>query len=162
MCENWLSIAGFEDFYEVSDLGNVRSLDRYAPVRGGALTLRVGRLLKPWSQSSGHLAVSLGKTYKKVRVHRLVLETFVGPAPYNTEACHTNSDPKDNRLDNLRWDTRRENNLDRVRSGTHHYSKRSRCKYGHEYTVENTHLRNRGGNISRVCKTCKRVGGKNL
>lgn len=150
-----MSVPGHIGKYEASNLGNVRSLDRYANVRGGALALRHGRVLKPWSSTSGHLMLCLGG-HKKVGVHRIILQTFVGPAPIGTEACHKNGDPKDNNIENLRWDTRRENNLDRVRLGTHHYSKRDSCIRGHEYTQENTYLRTRNGNVSRVCRTCKR------
>lgn len=73
---------------------------------------RVGRgLLRPWTHKSGHLYVGLrrnGKTHKR-QVHRLVLETFVGPCPDGMECCHSNGDPSDNRVENLRWDTRSSN-----------------------------------------------------
>lgn len=52
------------------------------------------------------------------KVHRLVLETFVGPCPPGLEGCHNNGDPADNRLENLRWDTRSANAKDAVRHGT--------------------------------------------
>jgi hypothetical protein len=52
-------------------------------------------------------------------VHRLILETFVGPAPQGMEACH---DPDPNRLNcaisNLRWDTRKSNHADKRKHGT--------------------------------------------
>jgi hypothetical protein len=53
---------------------------------------------------------------RKVRVHRLVLMTFVGPCPPGMEACHfPNPERSDNRLSNLRWDTRSNNGRDRLR-----------------------------------------------
>jgi hypothetical protein len=51
-------------------------------------------------------------------VHRLVLEAFVGPCPAGMEACHNNGVRTDNRLENLRWDTRSANCRDRIRHGT--------------------------------------------
>lgn len=51
-------------------------------------------------------------------VHRLVLEAFVGPCPAGMEGCHNNGCPSDNRLQNLRWDTRLANNADKIRHGT--------------------------------------------
>lgn len=50
-------------------------------------------------------------------IHRLVLEAYVGPCPKGMEACHKNGNPFDNRLSNLRWDTRSENQRDTVRHG---------------------------------------------
>jgi hypothetical protein len=52
------------------------------------------------------------------QVHRIVLEAFIGPCPAGMEACHNNGVRSDNRLDNLRWDTRKNNLADRVRHGT--------------------------------------------
>lgn len=53
-----------------------------------------------------------------VAVHRLVLEAFVGPCPEGMEACHNDGDTTNNRLDNLRWDTRKGNHADRKKHGT--------------------------------------------
>lgn len=51
-------------------------------------------------------------------VHRLILETFVGPCPKGMVACHNNGKRDDNRLENLRWDTISNNHLDKVKHGT--------------------------------------------
>lgn len=50
-------------------------------------------------------------------VHRMVLLAFVGPCPRGMEACHNNGQPGDNRVENLRWDTRSNNLYDRIRHG---------------------------------------------
>lgn len=52
-------------------------------------------------------------------VHRLVLEIFVGPCPYGQEACHNDSDPSNNRVSNLRWDTHQGNMKDREAGPKH-------------------------------------------
>ena len=74
-----------------------------------------------WLKSSklnhGHLVVSLGNKNKKYLVHRLVLETFIGPCPDNMECCHNNGNPQDNNLSNLRWDTHSNNHKDKIRHG---------------------------------------------
>jgi hypothetical protein len=54
-------------------------------------------------------------------VHRLVLETFVGPCPPGLEACHNNGDSLDSRLVNLRWDTRKANAADTTLHGQRVY-----------------------------------------
>ena len=87
-----------------------------------------------------------------------VLEAFVGPCPPGLEACHGNDVADDNRLENLRWDTRTENQLDRVRNGIHPGANKTHCKRGHEYTPENTMIqRKANGNTGRVCRECDRA-----
>lgn len=148
--EEWRAIPGYEGAYEVSSRGRVRSLDRvdsYGRRRRG----KDRRLAK---QRSGHLTVALSRDGENVSygVHRLVLLAFVGPCPDGMECCHWNDVPWDNRLVNLRWDTRSANQLDSVRNGTQHLARVTHCPYGHEYTDENTY-RYPGGN--RACNTCR-------
>jgi hypothetical protein len=74
---------------------------------------------KPGLAGKGYLAISLHVDQVSHRyVHRLVLETFVGPCPDGMEACHNNGDRTDNRLVNLRWDTSKANNHDKLSHGT--------------------------------------------
>ena len=75
--------------------------------------------MKPHSNTKrgGYMNVFLGRGNGR-RVHRLVLEAFVGPCPEGLEACHSNGDPTDNRLENLRWGTHEDNHQDRVKHGT--------------------------------------------
>jgi len=73
--------------------------------------------LKPFV-SNGYSRVHLGLGNKK-SIHRLVLETFVGPCPENMECCHNNGDKSDNRVENLRWDTKSNNSKDDIRHGIH-------------------------------------------
>lgn len=54
---------------------------------------------------------------RRLYVHRLVLEVFVGPCPPDCECCHNDGDPTNNFVSNLRWDTRAENLADRLRHG---------------------------------------------
>jgi len=73
--------------------------------------------LKPVLKSNGYLVVTLSN--RKIRgIHCLVLETYIGPCPDGMEACHNNGIKPDNRLENLRWDTKRANQLDRQQHGT--------------------------------------------
>jgi hypothetical protein len=154
MTEKWLPIPGWENFYEVSDHGRVRSIERVIPFKGR--TRRVfPRILRPW-QRGGRLAVTLADGGRKTRrhVHLLVLETFIGPRPFGLECCHRDDDPTNNRLDNLRWDTHSSNELDKVRNGNHHQAKKTHCSHGHEYTPENTKI---GRNGYRWCRECHRI-----
>lgn len=153
--ETWLPIPGHEGTHEVSSLGRVRSLDRVDPTG----RFRRGRLLVARAFKSGHLMVVLhtNGVRRDALVHRLVLEAFIGRAPEGTEGCHWNDDPTDNRLENLRWDTRSANQLDSVRNGTHHSAGRTHCAKGHEFTPENTYRYPTG---KRSCITCRRAAPK--
>lgn len=149
--EIWKPIPGYEGRYEVSNQGRVRSLDRTVPGKDGRVTFFKGRELQPWVSNGGHLVVGLGRNRREY-VHRLVLFAFVGPCPAGMEACHINDCPADNRVVNLRWDTRSENGLDRRRNGINTIANKTHCKHGHEFTPENTHIRPNG---SRLCKACR-------
>lgn len=164
MSETWRPVVGHKGFYEVSDNGRVRSLDRHVDV----IDLRCskpktifhpGVILKPTYTRSGHLYVSLGVTRAKRLVHRIVLEAFIGPAPDGSEACHDNDIPDDNRLENLRWDTRSANMCDRTKNGVHHHSRRTHCKQGHEYTPDNIYVQP-GKPTGRHCRMCRRIDSR--
>ncbi|PVB19745.1 NUMOD4 motif-containing HNH endonuclease [Mycobacteroides abscessus] len=114
--EAWLPVVGYEGLYEVSHLGRVKSVRRKG-LQGGFIG---GKILRPGPQRRGYLTVHL---YDKSgcgsskRVHRLVAEAFYGPGPEGCEVLHLNDIPGDNRLENLRWGTRSENELDKRRNG---------------------------------------------
>jgi len=71
--------------------------------------------------NKGYFYVSLrqnGETHNKF-VHRLVLETYVAACPEGMECRHLDSNPSNNNLNNLCWGTKKENNQDAVKRGTH-------------------------------------------
>lgn len=82
---------------------------------------RIGRWIKSGICSNGYLGVVLHVDSQKYScsIHRLVLETYAGSCPAGKEACHNNGNRLDNRLENLRWDTRCNNHQDAIRHGTH-------------------------------------------
>lgn len=116
--EEWRPVVGWEGWYEVSDLGRVRSLERVT--RFGTGTRVVGnRILNP-GKTHGYPSILLyaGPGKRKLGlVHRLVLEVFVGPCPAGMQACHKNDIGTDNRIENLRWDTPQRNIDDRCANG---------------------------------------------
>jgi hypothetical protein len=85
----------------------------------GRVAGRKRKLLKPSIDSGGYQHVIFYVDGRRVpkKVHRLVLEEFVGPPPDGMEGCHGNGVQTDNRLSNLRWDTHIENVQDRVAHG---------------------------------------------
>ena len=152
--EVWKPVPGYEGFYSVSDLGRVRSDKRTIVDKNGHSRKMPEIILTPEKKSSGHLTVCLCKNHDQTKryVHRIVLEAFIGEAPAGMQACHWNDDKEDNRLENLRWGTPNENMFDRVRNGIHHNAVKTHCKWGHEFTPENT--KPQSGKRGRDCKAC--------
>lgn len=120
----WRFIPGWEGFYQVSQMGQVRSVSRRlflgAPYsKTSKLRLFRGRVLSP-SISTGYPVVTLSRPGKQQRayIHDLVMKTFHGPKPKGKEVCHNDGDGFNCSLNNLRYDSRRANSLDRFAHGT--------------------------------------------
>ncbi len=107
--EQWKDIPGHEGKYQASDLGRIRSLPRRRTP---------GKVLVQNRTKAGHCRVHLGRDFRDTSVHRVILETFFGPCPDGMEGCHKNGDPGDNRISNLRWDSRKGNHADKIIHGT--------------------------------------------
>lgn len=106
--------------------------------------------LKAQTQGGGYLRVSLreGGTTHVLYVHRLILLTFVGPCPEGMESCHNDGDRTNNRLSNLRYDTRSGNHADKKIHGTFLMGSRVRNAKLTEQGVAEARLRYREGGIT--------------
>lgn len=111
--EVWKPVKGLEGLYEVSNMGRVKSLGRDIIRRDGSRKVFSPKILKPYpANNMKHLKVDLRNEQgnRSVRwVHRIVAEAFipnVGNKPY---IDHIDTDPSNNRCDNLRWVTASEN-----------------------------------------------------
>lgn len=125
--EVWKAIPGLEQFYEASTHGRIRSLSRTVRQKTGKQYLQAGRVMKPaLGIKNKYFSLRLTNQVETVTryVHHLVLITFVGPAPEGMEGCHGDGDRANNRISNLRWDTRSNNHADKALHGTDHKGER--------------------------------------
>lgn len=126
MTEEWRDISGYEGKYQISNSGRVKSLAReHITSRGGRYT-QSERILRQHINHNGYPCVNLWRDGKgRVKaVHILLLEAFVGERPPGFHACHSDGNPANLSLDNLRWDTPSANQKDRIKHGTHHRGSR--------------------------------------
>ena len=109
--EIWKPVKGYENYYEVSNMGNVRSLDRIIIKKNGVLYKRKGKMLKPQqNQTNKFLQVMLFLhcSIKLHYVHRLVANAFIdNPNNFKT-VTHLDGNPTNNKASNLNFIEKRE------------------------------------------------------
>jgi hypothetical protein len=106
--EEWREVLGFEGLYQVSNFGRIRSI-------------KTGKIKEQTihdNDNRPYLGLWKNNKQKICRPHKLVMEAFVGIRPQGMECCHNDGNPQNNHLSNLRWDTAKNNQSDRVRHGT--------------------------------------------
>lgn len=98
----------------MSEFREVPGFPGYTVSNVGEVIGRYCRRLNPAVTRDGYHRVTFrdGDRQVKLLVHRIVLMTFVGPAPEGSSACHNNGIRTDNRVENLRWDTTKNNCAD--------------------------------------------------
>lgn len=115
MNEQWKDVIGFEDLYEVSNFGNVRSKYRivYQLHKDGGQARHIykGKMLKPQFNPNGYAIIDLHRsgTITRCLVHRLVALSFIENPDGKPCINHKDADPKNNRAENLEWCTQSEN-----------------------------------------------------
>lgn len=107
--EKWKPVVGYEESYEVSNYGEIRSLD----------SRHFHKLKNQKQNKDGHMRVWLSKQSKKRAffVHRLVALAFIENPENKPVINHIDGIPFNNHVDNLEWVTRSENDLHAFRLG---------------------------------------------
>lgn len=111
MQEVWKDITGYEGLYQVSNLGNIKSVGIYHnDYKGNVSYLKRDRTVKS-TLDRGYLKLQLNKSGKRKTkyIHQLVAETFIANPNNYKEINHKDSNPKNNCVENLEWCDRKYN-----------------------------------------------------
>lgn len=109
--EIWKDIPNYEGLYQASNLGRIKSLERFRKGANGSLVTVKEKILKPQIDGIDYYGVCLYKQSikKTCKIHRLVWLAFNGPIPEGLQVNHINEIKADNRLENLNLMTAKEN-----------------------------------------------------
>lgn len=115
----WKDVIGYEGLYQVSNLGNVRSLDREIAPNNRVPYWRKGKICKQSKSNLGYMTVGFTVNNVKVSkyVHRLVAEAFIDNINDYPQVNHIDGDKTNNRVDNLEWCTNSQNHTHASKNG---------------------------------------------
>lgn len=124
MIENWKDVIGYEGYYQVSDQGQIRSIERVVLSNGKPFRNAASVVLKQSIRKDGYRQVSLWKNGKHQNglVHQIVADAFLGPRPVGELVRHERGDKSDNRATSLLYGTHSQNCTDTVTHGRCHFA----------------------------------------
>lgn len=119
--ELWRDVVDYEGYYQVSSLGNVRSLTRVIRMPDGTEHTRAGKAMAKIPNSDGYYHVKLSRdgNTKTASIHRLVAEAFIPNPDGLPEVNHIDFNRKNNAVNNLEWVKHSENVHKSIDAGRH-------------------------------------------
>lgn len=129
--EKWKDVKGFEGLYQVSNMGNFKSLDRVSYHNDGRVRRIKGKAIKGSLSYRGYIQVTMSKNgvITSSSLHRLVAKTFLGePLTSDHVVNHIDGDPTNNSVDNLEWITQKANAQHAVSTGLVNYKTYAKYK----------------------------------
>lgn len=183
MVEIWKDVIGYEGYYQVSNIGNVRSIDRTIIDSNSIKFNYKSKLLKPANNKDGYLQVGLSKNCKtnSYCVHALLAKAFILNPENKPTVNHKDGNKHNNHIDNLEWATKSEQAIHSLKNNLRTMPNVWQGKFGSkhcaskgvsQYTKNNVHIKDYGsiieasnklkidsGTISKVCKGKKKSAG---
>lgn len=145
--EEWRDIPGYEGRYQASNLGRIRSVDRYVT------RFFPGKILTPRIRKAGYWTVPISGSGPK-DVHRLVALAFHGkPTEPGLQVRHLDGDRLNARPENLAWGTQSENEMDKYRYNG---------KHGKLYPADVKEIRHRINELGEKVNDVARDYGVNI
>lgn len=118
MKEKWMDIDGYIGYYQVSNFGRIRSLNRKVFYKNGRVCNHKGQIIVTRVTRNGYVQVELNKNNKKkFLVHRLVFSSFEGKIPKGLEINHKDCNKQNNYLSNLECVTKEQNKIHAIENG---------------------------------------------
>jgi hypothetical protein len=157
--EIWKDIPEFKGFYQASNLGRIRNIERYVKQQGGGVQLKKCKILSPSINRIGYsvCALSVDNKLKSRTVHGLVACAFLGFPPIDCyEINHIDGNKRNNFAENLEWSNRSANLKHAVKLGLMHYNSGEdhwNSKFTNLQRKEILFLRNSGGTLVEIANT---------
>lgn len=167
MDEEWKDIEGYEGLYAISNLGRIKSYERWC-----GFYLKSESIRNSFYKSNGYECIDLyNRNHKKQKyyVHRLVAKAFIGNPENKPEVNHKDCNPQNNKVDNLEWVTSVENKKagDTPLHMSQAQKSKKSCKPVEQYTLDGVFIkgyisaadaaRETGIDSSTISKVCRHV-----
>lgn len=148
--EEWKDVPGYEGIYQVSNFGNIKSLDRCIKCSNGMVIHRKGSTIKKQVCRFGYENVTLRKPKEKktFKVHRLVALAFIDNPNNYPEINHKDENKLNNSVENLEWCTREYN----LNYGTFTQRRVNSTDYKKIWDLRRSHFGRSGGNKKQLLK----------
>lgn len=157
--EIWKDVVGYKGYYQVSNSGNVKSVDRVIysnKLSRGTQRKLKGKPLKPYiDKRNGYVYVYFTKDNKGTnkRIHRLVAEAFIKNPNNYDQINHIDGDKTNNKVENLEWCNAQYNVNHAYKNGlTKHYTKRII-----QYDLKGNYIKT----FESIMEACEKVNGHN-